>query len=154
MEDSRSISKEIGEEGSRVESVSLTQIFEEQCPIYMSYGMTYDEFWYGSPYRAKFYREAKKLSIKQKDEELWMQGVYIYDALCRVSPILHAFSKSGTKPLPYPNKPYFSTIYDENNEENKKQEIENERLKAQVLFKRWAEDTAKRFSNNKEVSND
>ena len=148
MEDSRSISKEVGgEEGSRVESVSLTQIFEEQCPIYMSYGMTYDEYWYGSPYRAKFYREAKKLSVRQKDEELWMQGVYIYDALCRVSPILHAFSKSGTKPLPYPEKPYLTMLDESQKDENKEKEAENERLKARVLFERWAKATAKQFDN-------
>lgn len=32
---------------------------------------------------------------------MWLQGAYIYDALCRVSPILHAFAKKGTKPTPY-----------------------------------------------------
>ena len=119
----------------------------------MSYGMTYDEFWYGSPYRAKFYRDAKKISIQQKDEEMWMQGVYIYDALCRVSPILHAFSKSGTKPLPYPDKPYFSQFNEKKNEEDESKIIENERLKAEVQFKIWARSVAKQFGD-KEVSHD
>ena len=108
MEGSRPKSEERFGIKSKVESASLTQTFEKLCPIYMSYGMSYDEFWYGSPYRAKFYREAKEISTKEKDTEFWMQGVYIYDALCRVSPILHAFSKSGTKPLPYLDKPYLS----------------------------------------------
>lgn len=146
MEDSRLIS-EIREK-SKVESVSLTEIFEKLCPIYMSYGMTYDEFWYDSPYRAKFYREAKKIQVKQKDEELWLQGVYIYDALCRVSPILHAFCKSGTKPLPYAEKPYMAQKEDE--KANEEQRIENERLIAQVHFQQWARAAEKRF-NNKEV---
>ena len=151
MEDSRSISED--KDGrSKVESVSLTQIFEEQCPIYMSYGMSYDEYWYESPYRAKFYRQAKEIEIKQKDEEMWMQGVYIYDALCRVSPILHAFSKSGTKPLPYPTKPYLSEL-EEQNKIDEEKEKENERLKAQILFKQWAKNTAKQFKD-KEASND
>lgn len=119
----------------------------------MSYGMSYDEYWYGSPYRAKFYREAKKISIQQKDEELWMQGVYIYDALCRVSPILHAFSKSGTKPLPYPEKPFLAQLHEQQNEEEKEKMVENERLKAEVLFKNWARNVAKKFSD-KEVSHD
>ena len=154
MEDSRLVSEEIRGNKSKVESVSLTQIFEKLCPIYMSYGMTYDEYWYGSPYRAKFYREAKEISIRQKDEELWMQGVYIYDALCRVSPILHAFSKSGTKPLPYPEKPYLSSI-DKNTgkEVSDEQAAENERLKAEIQFKAWARSVAKQFKN-KEVKND
>lgn len=135
-----------GEE-SRVESISLTQIFEELCPIYMSYGMSYDEFWYGDAYRAKFYREAYNIQIKHKDEEFWIQGMYIYDALCKVSPILHAFSKSGTKPLPYPDKPYMSTIKGQISEEEKQKRIENERLVAQLHFEQWAKATAKKFKN-------
>ena len=55
-------------EQKRVESISLTALFEKWCPIYMSYGMSYDEFWKESPYRAKFYRDAHELKHKQKDE--------------------------------------------------------------------------------------
>lgn len=135
-----------GEE-SRVESISLTQIFEELCPIYMSYGMSYDEFWHGDAYRAKFYREAYNIQIQHKDEEFWIQGMYIYDALCKVSPILHAFSKSGTKPLPYPDKPYMSTMKEQNDEEKKQKRIENERLIAQLHFEQWARATAKKFKD-------
>ena len=136
----------ITKEKPRVEDTSLTKLFEEQCPIYMSYGMTYDEFWYGDAYRAKFYREAHEIQTKNKDEELWMQGVYIYDALCRVSPILHAFSKSGTKPLPYVEKPYMSSL-DKNKktEEEKEQEAKNERLRARIQFDNWFRATKKHF---------
>lgn len=135
------------EEGSRVESISLTKIFEECCPIYMSYGMSFDEFWYDSPYKAKFYREAYDIQIKRKDEEFWMQGVYIYDAICDVAPILHAFSKPGTKPLPYMEKPLLSQMNKQETEEEKQQRLENERLVAQIHFDTWARETAKRFEN-------
>lgn len=148
MGTSRFDSEENGEK-SRVESISLTQVFEELCPIYMGYGMSYDEFWYGEPWRAKFYREANDIQLKRKDEEFWIQGMYIYDALCRVSPILHAFSKSGTKPLPYPEKPYMTTVDKYKTEEQKQQEVENERLKARLYFENWARETAKRFEKNK-----
>lgn len=156
MEDSGLIS-EIGRE-SKVESISLTQIFEEQCPIYMSYGMTYDEYWYDSPYRAMFYRKAKEIQVKQKDEEFWMQGMYIYEALCDVSPILHAFCKSGTKPLPYSTKPYLSDFKNvgktpEQIEQEAKQKVENERLIAQVQFKKWAAATARHFNKGKNITN-
>ena len=73
--------------------------------------------------------------------------MYIYDALCKVSPILHAFSKSGTKPLPYPDKPYMSTIKGQISEEEKQKKIENERLVAQLHFEQWAKATAKKFKN-------
>lgn len=145
------LDSEENREKSRVESISLTQVFEELCPIYMGYGMSYDEFWHGEPWRAKFYREANDIQLKRKDEEFWIQGMYIYDALCRVSPILHAFSKSGTKPLPYPEKPYMATMDKYKTEEQKQQEVENERLKARLYFENWARETAKKF--NKENKN-
>lgn len=136
-------------EKSRVESISLTKIFEELCPIYMGYGMSYDEYWYGDVYRAKFYYEAYKIQMKRKDEEFWMQGMYIYDALCRVSPILHAFSKSGTKPLPYPQQPYMTEVDKIKSEEDKQRKIENDRLIARIYFENWARETAKKFEENK-----
>ena len=32
--------------------------------------------------------------------------MYIYEAICDASPVLHAFAKRGTKPHPYSEKPY------------------------------------------------
>lgn len=132
-------------EQERVESISLTTLFEKWCPIYMSYGMSYDEFWKESPYRTKFYREAHELKLKQKDELMWVQGMYIYEALCEVSPVLHAFSKKGTKPLPYSEKPYLSKIDKKVTKAEKQQQIENERLIAQIHFQNWARSTKKMF---------
>lgn len=134
------------DETKSVESVSLSRLFDELCPIYMGYGMSFDEFWYGEPIRAKFYREAYEIQVKRKDEEFWMQGMYIYDALCRVSPILHAFSKSGTKPLPYPEKPYFTLLDTNKSKEDEEQRIKNEQLIARLHFEKWARDTAKNFN--------
>ncbi len=148
------ISKEEGD-SSEVESISLSEMFEDCCPIYMGYGMSYDEFWYGDPWAAKFYREAYAIQIKREDEGRWMQGVYIYEALCDVSPILHAFSKPHTKPLPFRESPYLHDVKINNNasrkqkEQEEKQRKENERLIAQIHFDRWMRETAKQFDKNK-----
>ena len=142
-------SRLITEKKSKVESISLTETFEELCPIYMSYGMSYDEFWHGSPYRAKFYLDSHKLKVKQKDEEMWIQGMYIYEALCKVSPVLHAFSKKGTKPLPYSNKPYLYDQPEFKSEQEKEQQRKNEELLVKLHFKKWVKDTAAKF-NKKE----
>ena len=139
----------ISEEKSKVEFISLTKTFEELCPIYMSYGMSYDEYWYGEPFRTKYYRDSHKLKIKQKDEEMWIQGMYIYEALCKVSPILHAFSKKGTKPLPYSDKPYMSSIKTNQSSVDKEQEIKNAQMIAQIHFNNWARATRKQFENKK-----
>ena len=139
----------ISKEKSEVEYISLTKTFEELCPIYMSYGMSYDEFWYGSPYRAKFYLDSHKLKVKQKDEEMWIQGMYIYEALCKVSPVLHAFSKKGTKPLPYSEKPYLTSASSLETNRDKEQEIKNAQLIARLHFENWARETKKHFENKK-----
>ena len=93
------------EKENKVEYVSLSKRFEDVCPIFMNIGMTYKEFWEDDPTIAKTYIEAFKLKqktkIKNKEWEMWKQGVYVYEALIDVSPILHAFSKAK-KPLPYP----------------------------------------------------
>ena len=135
----------ISKEKSKVEVTSLTETFEELCPIFMSYGMSYDEYWHSSPYRAKFYLKAHKLKVKQKDEELWMQGMYIYEALCDVSPILHAFSKKGTKPLPYSSRPYLDNVQAVQTKEQQEREKKNAQLIARLHFERWARDTKKHF---------
>ena len=114
----------------------------------MSYGMTYDEFWYKSPYRAKFYKDAHDLKVRQEDEKMWIQGMYIYEALCKVSPVLHAFSKKGTKPLPYATKPYLHEIREKTKVE-KEQERKNAQLIARLHFEKWARDTKKKFENKK-----
>lgn len=79
----------------------MSQLFKNLCPLYISIGMTYDEFWNYEPERAKYYYEAYKLKAKLKREEddinLWKSGMYDYEALIRVSPILHAFSKKRNK---------------------------------------------------------
>lgn len=139
----------ITKDKSKVEYISLTKTFEELCPIYMSYGMSYDEFWYGSPYRTKFYLDSHKLKVKQKDEEMWIQGMYIYEALCKVSPILHAFSKKGTKPLPYSEKPYMSSLSTTEVKKDKEQEIKNAQMIARIHFENWARATKKQFENKK-----
>lgn len=135
----------VTKEKSEVEFTSLTKIFEELCPIFMSYGMSYDEYWHSSPYRARFYLQAHKQKIKQKDEEMWMQGMYIYEALCDVSPILHAFSKNGTKPLQYSNSPYLSKVSELQTKQEKEQEKKNAELVARVYFENWARNTKKHF---------
>ena len=136
-------------EEKKVEYVSLSERFEKLCPIFMNMGMTYKEFWEDDPTMSKQYLEAfrmkQKNEIRNKEWEIWKQGMYVYEALIDVSPILHAFSKSK-KPLPYPEKPYgLMEDNEEKDETTKEQEEENERLKATVFFSNWARATRKQF---------
>ena len=140
-------SRFVTKDKSKVEYTSLTKLFEHECPYYMSYGMSFNEYWYEDAYLVKFYRESYKLKMRHEDVFMWKQGMYIYEALCDVSPILHAFSKSGAKPLPYRTKPMYEEIRDMKTEKEKQIEIENERLKARIFFENWAKATSKHFDN-------
>lgn len=137
------------ENNKKVEYAFLTDIFEELCPFFISIGMSYKEFWEDDLTIPKSYLEAYKMKIKREQEinewRMWKQGVYVYEALCDVSPILHAFSKKGTKPLPYPSKPYGLEENKEKTEKEKEQEAENERLKAIINFNAWEKATKKHF---------
>lgn len=125
--------------------VSLTEIFNQQFPYYLTMGMSYEEFWHGRFDLVKSYREAYKLRQEIKDYDFWKQGLYFYEALIDVSPILQAFAKKGTRPRPYPEKPYGLKDEESESEEDKQRKIENERLKAKVHFMNLTKALQKQF---------
>lgn len=83
-----------------------TDIFNSKFPYYLSIGMTEEQYWDRDCCLVKFYREAEDLRKERMNQEAWLQGMYFYDALARVSPILHAFAKKGTKAQPYVEEAY------------------------------------------------
>ena len=85
---------------------SYTEVFNKEFPRFLAYGMTADLYWDDDCTYAKAYREADKLRWEKKNAELWIQGLYIYEALCDVSPVLRAFAKKGTRPQKYRSQPY------------------------------------------------
>ena len=85
---------------------TYTDTFMELFPHYLSIGMSSEEYWDGDSELVKAYKKAYELSVERQNTMAWLSGRYVYDALCSVSPILHAFSKSGTKPIPYNREPY------------------------------------------------
>lgn len=86
-------------------SKSISAVLQELCPRYMAYGMSYDDYWHGDPEKAIAYRKVFELKQDVKNFDMWLQGKYVYDAICAVSPILRAFSKAK-KPVDYLESPY------------------------------------------------
>ena len=87
--------------------------------------MTPEQYWEGDCELAKYYRRADEIRIERRNQELWLQGMYVYEAICDASPILHAFAKKGSKPIPYTDKPYPLS---------NKQRIENSEAKEKATF--------------------
>lgn len=68
--------------------------------------MTYEQFWNMDYELVRYYRKAAKIKQDLDNQQAWLQGAYFYEALADVAPILHAFAKKGTKPIPYRDSPY------------------------------------------------
>ena len=144
-----SSSLSITEEGGRQGSPSLftyTEKFYELFPYYLSIGMTYEQYWEGDCTLVKYYRQAEEIRNERHNQELWLQGMYVYEAICDVSPILHAFAKKGTKPTPYSTKPYPL-----NDKQSKRDEEEKQRRlteKGKRFMEAMAANINKKFKGN------
>ena len=107
--------------------------------------MTPEQYWDGDPTLAKYYRKADELQRQRRNQELWLQGLYIYDALCDVAPVFHAFAKRGTKPRPYPDHPY--SLTNREREEEQKMLEKKEREKARRYMEAKMAEINKRFTS-------
>lgn len=85
---------------------SYSKIFTDLFPYYLSLGMSEEQYWDGDNLLVIAYRKADEIRTNRRNQDMWLQGSYFYEALCRVSPILHSFAKKGTKPIPYVSEPF------------------------------------------------
>lgn len=134
------------EHNSSAPSFTYTEKFYELFPYYLAIGMTYEQYWNGDCTLPKYYRKADEIRKERLNEEKWLQGLYFYEALCDVSPILHAYAKKGTKPQQYSEKPYALT------ETQRKREEEEHARKVAEKGKRFMNtlmlSVNKRFDGN------
>lgn len=66
-------------------------------------GMTYEQYWDGSPFLAVTYRKAYNLRRQIDNEQAWLQGLYVFDAFAVC--LANAFAKRGAKKQNYIEKP-------------------------------------------------
>ena len=69
----------------------------------MSFGMTYDEFWYGTPQRCVTYRKLHDIKQDETNFYLWLQGFYNYTAVSTA--LSNAFKAKGKKADDYLKEP-------------------------------------------------
>ena len=132
-----------GHEGLNLNKIG--EVFEQLCPYYMSIGMSYDEFWNQDVSRVKAYRKAYELREKRRNQELWLQGMYVYEALCDASPLFRFTMKKGSiQPEPYVKEPYPITTAEVREREERKAREKEARFKAE--FAVFAEHLRKKMS--------
>ena len=82
------------------ERLTYTEVFTELCPMYIAYGMTYEQYWEGDPWMVRAYAQSYLLKRKIENENAWILGAYIANAFGTV--IANAF---GKKKANYLDKP-------------------------------------------------
>ena len=97
----------------------------------MSIGMTYDEFWNQDVALVRVYRKADELRRRRQNDALWMQGLYIRDAL--LSTVGNMFSGKGATPIEYPKEPYPVTAEQVAEREEANHRKMEERMKADFM---------------------
>ena len=96
-------------------------------------GMSYEQYWDGSPFLAVVYRKAYRLKRQIDNEQAWLQGMYIYDAFAVC--LTNAFNKKGSKKQQYVEKPF--DVFPLTKREKKKREQE-EYMKMQKAMEAMA----------------
>lgn len=105
--------------------------------------MTYEQFWNEDCELVKFYRRAAQIRQDLKNQDAWLQGVYFYDALVDAAPILRAFAKKGTKPIPYREEPF--DLFSKQDKKKQKEVQEKNDNKAKTFMEAFAIATNKKF---------
>lgn len=96
----------------------------------MLYGMSWEEFWFESIDRFYGYWQRYQFDIERRNQELWLQGLYIQDAVASVLDMKHR--------VKYPDKPHRLTPMTEAEKEaEKKRRVDDMRQHLNEMKRRW-----------------
>lgn len=99
----------------------------------MSIGMTFDQYWNDDCRLTEYYRKAYEIQKQRRNQELWLQGAYIYEAIYDLVPVLHAFSKKGAKSTPYPQEPYALSAKEARERKQAEEKRKFEKLRREMI---------------------
>ena len=108
---------------------TFTEIFDEMFPIYLAMGMTWTQFWIDEPELAVAYRKSETIKRRRKNEELWLEGIYVAEALSAT--VGNMFSK-GQKHQ-YPAEPFPITADEQQERREREERNRMERMKAAFI---------------------
>ena len=104
--------------------------------------MSADDYWNGDCTLVRAYYEKHEYELQEANHQLWLQGLYIYEALLCASPVFHDFAKHP-KPLPYREKPFILNQEQEERQKEAEQEQAREMQKSKMVA--WMEKVNKKM---------
>lgn len=122
---------------------SFSDVLDKLCVYYMMLGVPEKEFWDGDYTRLKYYVRQRNFAIERRNEEMWIQGMYFYEALSVV--MAKSFGKKGSaNGIKYPEKPHRLTPLSP-----EEQEAENKRIVEE--FRMRLDEAGRRFNEKKRL---
>lgn len=118
-------------------TTSLNEYFNELFAYALSLGMTYEQFWYKETDLLNTYVKAETIRQRKRNNEMWLQGAYIYNAIGSLAPILNGMVKNP-KAQPYMAQPI--PITEEDRIEQQNQRILNFEKQMKVFAQRGKKD--------------
>ena len=107
-----------------------SEIFDECFAYYLAIGMSPAEYWTGDASLVRYFRRAYKIRQEQENNNAWLQGLYIYDAISTaLHNALRGMSKGNPPVKDYAKQPY-ELFKKEKTEAEKAKEILLEQEKA------------------------
>ena len=99
--------------------------------------MSYEDYWDGEVEKTKYYRDKSRWDVRRRNQELWLQGIYVYEAILDSAPVLNPFSKKK-KAIPYRSEPIpLDNVESKREKELKHQkELENGKAKMMEIMER------------------
>ena len=122
---------------------TYTEILEEAFPFYLAIGMSYAEYWNGDCSLARYYRKAYQIKQEEANNNAWLQGLYVYDAVSTV--VYNALKNKNDPKKHYAEKPYDFKPDREKTEAEKAREVEIEQEKAAA----WMDNLIRLYSDKK-----
>ena len=108
---------------------TFTEFFDEMFPAYLAMGMTWTQFWIDEPELTVAYRKSEMIKRRRKNEELWLEGIYVAEALSAT--VGNMFAK-GQKHQ-YPAEPFPITADEQQERREREERNRMERMKAAFI---------------------
>ena len=121
-------------------------------PLYMTMGMSYEEYWQGPAWLAKAYRDAFEIRRKQEEWARWRQGAYVFNAILCAAPVIKPFVKDA-KPGNYPDEPWPLTEEEAREQQERAQRNAYQKMKEKLFSEAKAERERRKEAAKKQEVN-
>lgn len=108
------------------QTFSPLEYLDELFAYALSIGMSYEQYWFDDPALLNTFVRAEEIRQRKRNNEMWLQGLYVYQAVGALSPVLNPFSKEH-KAKPYLNQPIPIT-------QEERDEIEREKYERMLNY--------------------